>query len=697
MLHRLTGLKSVSPFVVVGGGDIRNGSFVMSQRPTLSFKSAVSEGLTRTVAPGGDGVKRATGLVAKTSSSSIAHGRGVFDASALEAQFTGQSAGGRHGAVADSEEDDVIEFDDEFNAETFGNGAAVSQSGGFDFSAANARMAAPASYSAAAVSLPHGASRTRPVMTVEELEAQLAAGAELSPPAAGRKMDRESMAGPPPGLAASAAPVSEPKVSLLSHGSNATHERPAPTVGSASSSTALPRDDPNRGFMNRFERDLIVRIHTTQLTTDTPHLDDFYYQALTKRRQQQALQSGDDHSVPVLYFPLPSAAERLREQQRRQQRRKLREKEGAREKDGARDKDDAPLSAAALVLGKVSHSSSRKPRQQLQIPAVGDANSGPTASLHEQVVRGIEAVYGAVLGVEDFYLREQSRVAESHDGGVSRGTTAAAASAQQLEQLTVQAGATIARELRLHAASNGGPQSENAPHHHHYFIHFLTIPKGKAVLPRALKLLSAGDKERFLALLVEYFDFLDVVRPETSLATVDAFITLVLSPLVPFVGEAEWDPVAAALEGLFAKRSFVWIALTKAGMVLLCILLSRLEILKAAADDSLVIERCAQLTEKIFDALDGHLLEFFHQPSVHAAGHAAGPGPVPPPYEDTREFYAWQFMALLAMNVDADRKRTMILELRDRILAVVEGGVSKAISNLNVFLNALGLDASQLQ
>ena len=49
------------------------------------------------------------------------------------------------------------------------------------------------------------------------------------------------------------------------------------------------------------------------------------------------------------------------------------------------------------------------------------------------------------------------------------------------------------------------------------------------------------------------------------------------------------------------------------------------------------------------------------------------------------------------MNIESDRKRSMILELRDKILVIVEEADERAVKNLNVFLNALGLDASQLK
>lgn len=479
-------------------------------------------------------------------------------------------------------------------------------------------------------------------MTVEELEAQLMSGMVVSPKS---PVTQLVGAGPPPGMSSTSptSPKSPAPLSMFSAGAS----------NNVLSSTApLPTNDPNREFMNRFERNLIMKIHTTQLSTETPLMDDFYYQALTKKKATMSEGTG-----PLLYFPLPSAADRQKELQRRERRRKQREKEREKAADSSDKKENTPVIEinAELVLGKVSHSTSRKPRQQFQVPTIEMVNNNPM-SLHEKVLKGIEAVYAAVISVEDFYLMQEE---QEPNAFVSSG---------DLKELTKEANEVICKELNLQIVKD---QSNLE------FIHFLTIPKGRAIISRVLRLLGDESKQVFLSILIEHFDFLEIVRPETPLAVIDAFIAQVLSPLVGFVGEAEWENVLEGLKGLFAKRSFVWIALTKAGMVLLCILLSRLEILKATLEES--DEPAALLTEKMFDALEGHLLEFFS------------------PLDPSRDFYAWQCLALLAMNVESDRKRAMILELRDKILVVVESGDERQVKNLNVFLNALGLDASQLK
>ena len=609
----------------------------------------------------------------------------AIDVNDLEAQFGTKQPSKKAFIIEndDFDEDEIVEFDDnEFEPAvvipTKKNGAAQDKS---TFS--NSSM-----------------------MTVEELESQFRhkIAVNLKSPV------KPAIAGPPPGLPPGLSQNQNNPSGANVNNISSFSSGPASILPSNSgvnsshilmtSTAPLPKYDANREFMNRFERNLIMKIHTSQLTTETPLIDDFYYQALTRKKASFGNESYSASSL--LYFPLPSAAERQRELQRRERRRRQQHREREKERDKDKDKNMNANSPAVLaqtaeisadlVLGRVSNSSSRKPRQQLQVPSgisnISSSSPSPsptTTSLHESVVKGIENVYNSILSVEDFYLiKEEIESRRSSETEVGTGTGEISSKNPNLilpnfDELLKKANELFCTELNLVVETP--PQSTT----NHTFIHFLTIPKGRAVISRLLKLLNEEGKGRFLRILVEHFDFLEIVRPETELSVIDSFIAQVLSPLVGFVGEADWQSVLESLRSLQGKRSFVWIALTKSGMVLLCILLSRLEILKAAGQDestsilsSVFIDEASLLTETMFDSLEGHLLEFFN------------------PTDPSRDFYAWQCLALLAMNVESDRKRSMILELRDKILLVVEQEES-AVKNLNVFLNALGLDASQLK
>lgn len=209
--------------------------------------------------------------------------------------------------------------------------------------------------------------------------------------------------------------------------------------------------------------------------------------------------------------------------------------------------------------------------------------------------------------------------------------------------------------------------------------------KTKRVMARALRAIdSTGLADALLRRLIEVFEYLDVCRHDASEADIEEFISTVLATFVPFVAKAPAGEIVEKIELLQAKSNLAWLISNKAGIVLCCILFSRLEILKsggstqASASEACLIP--ADLMPRFFDAVQDRLADVF-------SGHSEGPD---------ADFYGWQLMALLAMNVDADRKRAMVMELRERILLVVQRNEGSSVAHLNIFLNALGLDASQL-
>jgi hypothetical protein len=94
---------------------------------------------------------------------------------------------------------------------------------------------------------------------------------------------------PPPGLAVKSLPKAPVNITFPKH------DEEDPEDGG-------PRSmDPNRHLMTKFEREGIRRIHMAQLTTEKPALEDFYYQAYSKR----SLKNKDQSNTP-LYLPLPN-------------------------------------------------------------------------------------------------------------------------------------------------------------------------------------------------------------------------------------------------------------------------------------------------------------------------------------------------------------------------------------------------------
>lgn len=70
------------------------------------------------------------------------------------------------------------------------------------------------------------------------------------------------------------------------------------------------------------------------------------------------------------------------------------------------------------------------------------------------------------------------------------------------------------------------------------------------------------------------------------------------------------------------------------------------------------------------------------------------------------DLHAWQFLAATAVSADTERQHALVTEVREKVLEKVvlanRKGVSPeeretALKSVNLFLNALGLDASQIQ
>ena len=121
--------------------------------------------------------------------------------------------------------------------------------------------------------------------------------------------------------------------------------------------------------MTRYEREGIARIHLGQLTTEHPELEDQYYRALSKRQQMRQRAGRTGAASPPLHLPLPTPRVRRDDTAADGSSggRKGGEAGSARERERAMAKT-ALNEALANALGKMSRSSYRKPRQQLQVP-----------------------------------------------------------------------------------------------------------------------------------------------------------------------------------------------------------------------------------------------------------------------------------------------------------------------------------------
>lgn len=200
------------------------------------------------------------------------------------------------------------------------------------------------------------------------------------------------------------------------------------------------------------------------------------------------------------------------------------------------------------------------------------------------------------------------------------------------------------------------------------FLQFINRPKGQKATSRVVRAIGHEKAIAFAERLLRVFEYMSVLKEEGS---AESFVSSVMGPLVGLANYFEAAQVRHFLELILAKSTLAWIAIHRVGQVLLCILCSRLAILNAVSSqpDS-PIGDMADLHERLLLALQNNLSDM------------------------ATNRYGWQLLALLAAQVDADQKRTIVLQVRERILAAVE---SDDTGPVNILLHALGLDAAQLK
>lgn len=452
----------------------------------------------------------------------------------------------------------------------------------------------------------------------------------------------------------------------------------ASTLGS----TAL---DHRRGMMTRYEREGIARIHLSQLTTENPDIEDFYYKSYAKRvsRRRPAGGTTADQAPNLLYLPLPTPRRPAPSSGNISSNTPINSKEAKRREKEEREKEKFK-EALSHALGKINTSSSRKPRQQLQVPSslpiTQSGNDKTLTATRFSVNSSIERIFAAVFAIEDALLPKD--VQEGDAGGLDLDLIA---SKRRV------AADLIFDEFLLRSESEEGIAR---------LLAILGGSKGKKAVGRALKVIDCVELSVcFLERLLQSLEYLDVCRPDANEVEISLFINSLLSGIVPSVAKMDSIQIINLLRILCSKASIPWIVTTKAGLVVCCVLLSRMEIIKGSlgkdlSEEGSVFEPSSsvvpgspswmdsfyELVASFYDSISDRLNDIF--------GHVGN---------GDNDFYAWQFLALLALNLmDADRKRQIVMEVRERILLVAQQGEPKSISNLNIFLNALGLDASQL-
>ncbi|CAJ0823341.1 8163_t:CDS:10 [Entrophospora sp. SA101] len=430
----------------------------------------------------------------------------------------------------------------------------------------------------------------------------------------------------------------------------------------------------------KFDKDYVNRIQISQLVTDDPYADDFYCQVYSavRSRQSQPHMGNFSHHHGGNNGGGFMGHERGRHRSRgsesglfKMQQQVLRIVNDARRKPKLTQR----------ALGKIALNSVRNPRQLLQVSTKPHDTHNATVSSpgqqqqhfhqkipyitthgvmdHKKVLRSIENCFSAVND-------ECSKIIKS-----------------------------MWDELRVDEQPVGAGYL-------HPFISILSVRKGKKLIPRIIRYFASDQMISLLSVLVMNFESLDVCKGAiwgsqiygalTMLEDVELFMNTVVPPLLQYVAEAPIHIISRLFAFFLEKNQIIWVSRCKVGLAFLTMFLSRAEILKQGGgkNQSLPIPdehellQWQDLYNRLFNLLQGHYVSLF-----------------PPFGYGIDDMYVWQFLAAMAVGASIEQQHVLVTE---RVIETISKANNRfasdktvhKIANVNLFLNALGLDASQL-
>ncbi|KAJ2812193.1 DNA topoisomerase 2-associated protein pat1 [Coemansia furcata] len=391
----------------------------------------------------------------------------------------------------------------------------------------------------------------------------------------------------------------------------------------------------------------------------------------------------------------------------------------------ARRRPKASHLALEGALGKISVNSARNPKQVIQVQrshagSVSQGSPGAAAAAAEakhyspsphdlggmfagmgdarnpsaerrKTLRSIENVFSAVLRLEQL-IREQVRLPPTADHP----------SVQAWIASYNEAKARVWAELEA-----SQPISNTYPHP---LVRFLSFAKGKRIFPRLVHHMSIDQVLALTTTIIANFETLDVCRfgsfsyAAGSLVAAkqreetDLFLHAVMPPALAFLSETSLQIVNGLFALFMERNNIAWVARTRPALAFLTMFLGRTAALKQEINtfspDAQELYQATELYGHLFNALRGSLASVF--PPAPELGQPVSP---------VEDLHAWQFLATLAVGASVEQQHTLVAEVREKVLEKVQlaksghlpAGLAAALTaNVNLFLNALGLDASQV-
>ena len=409
------------------------------------------------------------------------------------------------------------------------------------------------------------------------------------------------------------------------------------------------------GIMTPRDKDFVSRVQLSQIVTDDPYIDDFYFQV------HRLLKTGnaevDNNSVAQSYLDLSGHRLGGRDQRAEVALQRMQQQvQKAVSYVKERAKNHPANGGRGNALGKTS-TLGKTPRKQLEITLKSDVPVS-TKSGRKSILLQIENIYQKVLELES--------------------------AQRENKPLDVEG---LWESLKLFE------ESDNM----NFFIQILSFEKGLKIFPRIYGFLDRQQKLTIITLIFANLSLIKVVAessfknhkddqiPAKVQRTIELFQHVVLKTIMVFLSyDTAITEIIGLLTILIEHNNVAFLATSRLGTSLITILLSRGEIIKQEQNvSSEDLKDWSNAYDKLFSSLETKLSLLFPSKSSN--------------YDDS---YIWQFFASLALSGKSNHQRIIVDEIRDEIF----GSLAKAkesddatkmmiISNLNLFLNVIGLTA----
>ncbi|CCE65765.1 hypothetical protein TPHA_0M01900 [Tetrapisispora phaffii CBS 4417] len=496
----------------------------------------------------------------------------------------------------------------------------------------------------------------------------------------------------------------------------------------------------NAGLMTPRDKDFITRYQLSQIVTEDPYNEDFYFQVYkiiqtggvagksNKDLIARAYLEHSGHRLGGRYKRADVALQRMQNQV---------EKAVTVAKERPQKNKDNTDSAREGVLGKISSSlNSKAPRRQLQIPSpkLSDEEDESKLSSHASS----ESLEEVTESLNNVGINQSSRS--------RRRSSYAFSSVDQISVLSRSGGRkfvlslieTVYEEvLELEAQLRSGNETDSTglweslhigdeAYDVSPFISMLSFDKGVKIMPRIFNFLDKASKLKLLQTFFNELSHLNVIiissfktnptPTEAQLKKIELFQGVFLKIIVSFLSSsADFIEIMGLLLHLIRNNNVSFISTSTLGLNLITILISRAAIIKQDCNrtnslSSPDIQAWNEIYDKLFISLETKLSLVFPPQEYRdtVVKETSQSGQLQ--QSNTQYFdqsYIWQFLASLALSGKLNHQRIIIDEVRDEIFGTINCAEQmkslpdqssayrrdKLYQDLNLFLNVMGLVA----